>query len=108
MQRRRVGSCGANLGVQGLTGLLSCIVLIVLSPNMLQVISLANPAIISFPLGCLACYLGTILGSKGAERERREGKQISYDEIYVRSLTGISNVEQEIREATPTQEPHAT
>jgi len=54
----------------------------------------------SVPLGFLACFLGTILGGSSADREIREGRQVSYDEIYVRSLTGIKNVEQEIREAT--------
>ena len=44
----------------------------------------------------------------GAEREREQGLQTDYDEIYVRSLTGISNIEQEIQESTPAEEPRTT
>jgi len=58
--------------------------------------------LISVPLGFLGCYLGTLLGGRGAERERQQGLQTSYDEIHVRSLTGITSPEQEIREATST------
>jgi len=43
-----------------------------------------------------------------AEQEQAEGLQTDYDEIYVRSLTGITNVEKELRDATPTQEPRHT
>jgi cation/acetate symporter len=38
----------------------------------------------------------------------REGTQTSYDEIYVRANTGITNIERELREATPQQEPRTT
>jgi cation/acetate symporter len=60
------------------------------------------------PLGFLGCYLGTILGGRGAEREREQGLQVSYDEIRVRANTGITNIEEEIREATPETEPRTT
>jgi len=60
------------------------------------------------PLGFLGCYLGTLLGARGAEREREQGLQRSYDEIYVRSLTGITDIEREIREAAPEREPRPT
>ncbi len=43
---------------------------------------LANPGIISIPLGFLACWLGTML-SKPEANER------SFDELYVRSETGL-------------------
>ena len=43
---------------------------------------LANPGIISIPLGFIACILGTLLSSeKPSDR--------SFDELYVRSETGI-------------------
>jgi hypothetical protein len=66
------------------------------------------PALFSVPLGFLGCYLGTLLGGRGAEREREQGLQTDYDEIYVRSITGISNIEQEIQESTPAEEPRTT
>ncbi len=59
------------------------------------------PALFSVPLGFLGCYLGTLLGGGGAEREREQGLQVSYDEHLVRVNTGISNIEEEIREAAP-------
>ncbi|ABG03122.1 SSS sodium solute transporter superfamily [Rubrobacter xylanophilus DSM 9941] len=103
---RRFNTAGAIAGI--LTGLFSCIVLIILSPNILDVFPLANPAIISMPLGFAACYLGTILTGEAAEREMAEGKQISYDEIYVRANTGITRVEEELREAAAAEEPRTT
>jgi cation/acetate symporter len=60
------------------------------------------------PLGFLGCYLGTLLGGRGAEREREQGIQRSYDEIRVRALTGISDIEREIKQAAPEQEPRIT
>jgi cation/acetate symporter len=53
-------------------------------------------------------YLGSILSGKAAEREMREGIQVPYEEIYVRANTGITDIEREIREATPEQEPRST
>jgi len=43
---------------------------------------LANPGIISIPLGFLGCVLGTVLTS-----ERRTER--SFHELYVRSETGL-------------------
>jgi hypothetical protein len=54
-------------------------------------------------LGFLACWLGTLLGGRGAEREREQGLQTDYDEVYVSSLTGIQDVEEEIQEAEPSR-----
>jgi cation/acetate symporter len=49
---------------------------------MLSFYSLANPGIISIPLGFVGCWLGTVLSTeRGAER--------SYHELYVRSETGL-------------------
>jgi hypothetical protein len=43
---------------------------------------LANPAIISVPLGFFGCWLGTVLSSETHAVR-------SYDELYVRSETGL-------------------
>ena len=44
--------------------------------------TLANPGIVSIPLGFIGCYLGTVLTKEhGAER--------SYQELFVRSETGL-------------------
>ena len=115
---RRFNTTGAITGI--LVGLVSCVGLVLISPNVLTGASseaavaptaiipvdalfpLKSPALISVPLGFLGCYLGTLLGARGAERERQQGLQTSYDEIHVRSLTGITHAEQEIQEATST------
>ena len=44
---------------------------------------LANPAIISVPLGFFGCWLGTMLASE------RPTPSASFDELYVRSETGL-------------------
>jgi cation/acetate symporter len=119
---KRFNTTGAVMGI--LVGLISCVVLIILSPNVMTgpnpeppltpiipidpIFPFVYPALFSVPLGFLGCYLGTLLGGGGAEREREQGLQTDYDEIYVRSLTGISNIEQEIQESTPAEEPRAT
>jgi cation/acetate symporter len=43
---------------------------------------LANPGIVSIPLGFLGCWLGTVLS-----REHRAHR--TFQELYVRSETGI-------------------
>ncbi|CAA9468343.1 MAG: Putative cation/acetate symporter [uncultured Rubrobacteraceae bacterium] len=112
---KRFNTTGAVTGM--LVGLISAVVLVILSPNVLTgpnpappatpivpidyIFPLKSPALISVPLGFLGCYLGTILGGRGAEREREQGLQVSYDEIRVRANTGFSNIEDEIKEAAP-------
>ena len=119
---KRFNTTGAVTGI--LVGLFSCVVLIILSPNVMTgpnpeppltpiipidpIFPFVYPALFSVPLGVLGCILGTLLGGRGAEREREQGLQTDYDEIYVRSLTGISNIEQEIQESTPAEEPRTT
>jgi cation/acetate symporter len=87
---RRFNTTGAIVGV--LTGVISAIFLVLISPKvwpgpdseggMLSFYSLANPGIISIPLGFIGCYLGTVLTTeRGAER--------SFHELYVRSETGL-------------------
>ena len=87
---RRFNTSGAVTGV--LFGVISSIALVVISPTVwpgadseggaLSFYSLANPAIISVPLGFFGCWLGTMLAKdKATDR--------SYDELYVRSETGL-------------------
>jgi cation/acetate symporter len=118
----RFNTTGAIVGM--LVGLISAVVLVIISPNVFTgpnpeppatpiitidpIFPLKSPALISVPLGFLGCYLGTLLGGRGAEREREQGIQRSYDEIRVRALTGISDIEREIKEAAPKQEPRTT
>src|SRR5918994_542835 len=119
---KRFNTTGAVTGI--LVGLFSCIILIILSPNVMTgpnpatpltpiipidpIFPFVYPALFSVPLGFLGCYLGTLLGGRGAEREREQGLQTDYDEIYVRSITGITNIEQELEETTPAEEPRTT
>lgn len=68
-----------------LVGLFSSIGLILISPNLMEAseawFPLKNPGIVSIPLGFLGAYIGTKLYSKP--------ELDNYDEILVRSQTGI-------------------
>jgi cation/acetate symporter len=84
---RRFNTTGAVVGV--LVGVVSSIGLVILSPGVWpgpdsegSPWPLANPGIVSIPLGFLGCWLGTVL-SREARAER------TFDELYVRSETGI-------------------
>ena len=86
----RFNTTGAIVGVAG--GLLSALVVIALSPPVWpgadsdgSPIPLANPAIISIPVGFISCWLGTMLSTENAEVR-------SYHELKVRSETGIGAV----------------
>ena len=87
---RRFNTAGAVTGV--LFGVISAIVLVIVSPKVWPGAdtdtgspigwTLANPGIVSIPLGFIGCYLGTVLSKEhGAER--------TYHELYVRSETGL-------------------
>jgi cation/acetate symporter len=89
---RRFNTTGAVTGVA--FGVISAIVLVVVSPKVWPGADtvtgspigweLANPGIISIPLGFIGCWLGTILSTEhGAER--------SYHELYVRSESGLGS-----------------
>jgi cation/acetate symporter len=87
---RRFNTAGAVTGV--LFGVVSSIFLVIVSPTVwpgpdseggaFSFYSLANPGIISIPLGFLGCWLGTVLTT-----ERRAVR--SYQELHVRSETGL-------------------
>jgi cation/acetate symporter len=87
---RRFNTSGAITGV--LVGVLSSIALVIISPTVwpgpdseggaLGFYDLANPGIVSIPLGFIGCWLGTVLS-------REEVAERSFDELYVRSETGL-------------------
>jgi cation/acetate symporter len=87
---RRFNTAGAMTGV--VFGVVSSIALIVVSPKVWPGADtvtgspigweLANPGIISIPLGFLGCYLGTVLS-------RERSTQAKWDELAVRSETGL-------------------
>jgi cation/acetate symporter len=87
---RRFNTGGAITGV--LFGVISSIALVIISPTVwpgpdseggaLGFYDLANPGIVSIPLGFIGCWLGTVLTT--------ETKALrSFDELYVRSETGL-------------------
>jgi cation/acetate symporter len=87
---RRFNTAGAVTGV--LFGVISSIALVVISPTVwpgpdseggaLSWYSLANPGIISIPLGFIGCWLGTMLSTEPSAVAK-------FDELYVRSETGL-------------------
>jgi cation/acetate symporter len=89
---RRFNTTGAVTGV--LFGVVSSIVLVIVSPKVWPGADtvtgspigweLANPGIISIPLGFIGCWLGTILSTE-------HGTERSYHELYVRSETGLGS-----------------
>ncbi len=89
---RRFNTTGAVVGV--LVGVVSSVGLVIISPKvwpgadseggLFSFYDLANPGIISIPLGFLACYVGTLLGKPEPGTNER-----SFDELYVRSETGL-------------------
>ncbi len=101
---RRFNTTGAVMGVA--FGVISSIFLVIISPKvwpgpdaeggLFSFYKLANPGIISIPLGFLGCWLGTLIG-KDEESER------SFDELYVRSETGLG-AEGSALTATPSAE----
>ena len=83
----RFNTAGAVTGVLG--GLAASLILIALSPAVWpgpdgegSPIPLSNPALFSFPIGFLCCWLGTVMS-----REARDPR--AYHELHVRAETGI-------------------
>ena len=87
---RRFNTSGAITGV--LFGTFVSIALVIISPTVwpgpdaeggaLSFYDLANPGIVSIPLGFIGCWLGTMLA-----RETRAVR--TFDELYVRAETGL-------------------
>jgi cation/acetate symporter len=88
---RRFNTSGAVVGV--LVGVISSVALVVISPTVwpgpdseggaLSWYSLANPGIISIPLGFIGCFLGTMLA-------REPAAEAKFEELKVRSETGLA------------------
>jgi cation/acetate symporter len=85
----RFNTAGAVTGV--LFGVISAIGLVLVSPGVWPGPdsegspvgwTLANPGIVSIPLGFIGCWLGTVLSSE-------RGAEHSFRELYVRSETGL-------------------
>jgi cation/acetate symporter len=103
---RRFNTTGAVMGVA--FGVISSIFLVIISPKvwpgadaeggLFSFYDLANPGIISIPLGFFGCWLGTMLGKDETTSER------SFDELYVRSETGLG-AEGSLLRATDTTPP---
>jgi len=88
---KRFNTTGAVVGM--LTGLLSCVILVAIGPNVLDpagkaiivgtpIFTMANPGIVSIPLGFLGAFVGTFFSSK-----RDDAK---YLETVVKANTGVS------------------
>src|SRR5215213_8623385 len=87
---RRFNTAGAITGV--LFGVISSVALVIISPTvwpgpnseggLFSWYDLANPGIISIPLGFIGCWLGTVLSKERVEER-------TFDELYVRSETGL-------------------
>ena len=80
----RFNTTGAVCGV--LVGTISSIGLVLIGPDgpfSSVGFPLTQPAIISVPLGFLACFLGTTLSGREAKSER------GFEELHVRSETGL-------------------
>jgi cation/acetate symporter len=87
---RRFNTTGAVTGV--LVGTISSIFLVIVSPGVWPGPDaegspigwdLANPGIVSIPLGFIGCWLGTMLSKEETRAEH------DFDELYVRSETGL-------------------
>jgi cation/acetate symporter len=87
---RRFNTTGAVTGV--LFGVISSVGLVIISPTvwpgpdseggLFSWYDLANPGIISIPLGFIGCWLGTMLSTERVTKR-------TFDELYVRSETGL-------------------
>jgi cation/acetate symporter len=88
---KKFNTAGAISGM--LTGLISALVLVAISPSVMNptpgaailvgdpIFPLTNPAIVSIPLGFIAAYIGSIVSAK------QDAKK--YQEVLVKAHTGI-------------------
>jgi cation/acetate symporter len=88
---KRFNTAGAVTGM--LSGLITALVLVALSPNVINPVAgagmfvgdpifpLTNPAIISIPAGFLGAYVGALLSNKRDEKK--------YAEVLVKANTGL-------------------
>ena len=93
---KRFNTTGAIAGV--VTGVVTSVGLVLIGPNpadptaglvttdpieIIPGVPLSQPAILSVPLGFLACYLGTVLSREETRAERE------FEELHVRAETGL-------------------
>ncbi len=85
---KRFNTTGAVAGV--VTGVVTSVGLVLIGPDVrsdpieiIPGVPLSQPAILSVPLGFLACYLGTILSGEETKAER------GFEELHVRAETGL-------------------
>jgi cation/acetate symporter len=82
---KRFNTSGAVVGM--LTGLISSLVLVLISPNVMEpenaIFPLSNPGIVSIPLGFIGAIIGTFMSKEEPEAEKK------FEELYVRSNTGL-------------------
>jgi cation/acetate symporter len=52
------------------------------------IFALKNPAVVSVPLGFLACYVGSVIGS----RKYTQADEAKYTQIFVQANTGVKEV----------------
>jgi len=88
---RRFNTTGAVVGV--LFGVISSVALVVISPTVwpgpdseggpLSWYSLANPGLISVPIGFIGCFIGTMLA-------REPAAEAKFEELKVRAETGLA------------------
>jgi cation/acetate symporter len=92
MYWKRFNTTGAVLG--GWLGLISAVVLTILSPGIwvkvlehkTAIFPYDSPALFSMPLGFIGGWLGSLLGAGSAESDVEESR---YEALYIRSQTGI-------------------
>ena len=79
---KRFNTAGAVSGL--LVGLISSIVLILVSPDFMKnaLFPLKNPALVSIPLGFLASWIGTLLSKEVPSDDK-------FTELQVRANTGL-------------------
>jgi cation/acetate symporter len=85
---KRFNTTGAICGV--FTGVVTSVGLVLIGPDVrsdpieiIPGVALSQPAILSVPLGFLACYLGTMFSREESKAERE------FEELHVRSETGL-------------------
>jgi cation/acetate symporter len=96
---RRFNTTGALTGVA--VGVIASVVMIVLCPPVWpgpdsqgSPSSLTFPGLVTIPLGFLGCWIGTMLSSATVEKR-------TYDELLVRSETGLGSEGADPRRAAP-------
>lgn len=86
---KKFNTTGAVTGM--LVGLIGSVGLILIGPNIMgadAIFALKNPAVVSVPLGFLACYVGALAGS----RRYTAADEAKHTQIFVQANTGVKEV----------------